>query len=63
MKEYINSLMVYFVIMSAFFCMRKDKSSFFFEFITGSVVLLMMHIILSLKNKNILLLKTEMEVL
>jgi len=47
MKEYINSLIIYFVIMSVFFCMRKDKSSFFFEFITGSIVLLMMYIIFS----------------
>lgn len=29
MKEYINNLIIYFIIMSIFFSMRKDKSSFF----------------------------------
>lgn len=47
MKEYINDLIIYFIIMSIFFSMRKDKSSFFFNFITGSVVLLMIHLIFS----------------
>lgn len=47
MKEYINDLIIYFAIMSAFFFMRKDKSSLFFEFIIGSIVLLMMHLIFS----------------
>lgn len=46
MKEYINDLIIYFIIMSIFFSMRKDKSSFF-NFIAGSVVLLMMHLIFS----------------
>ena len=47
MKEYINDLIIYFVVMNAFLFMRKDKSSFFFEFIIGSIVLLMMHLIFS----------------
>lgn len=47
MKEYINDLIIYFIIMSIFFSLWEKINQVFFNFIAGSVVLLMMHLIFS----------------